>query len=84
MYAARKAQGAAAKALFEETGEVTYIAAVDRTDPNVGRPSDFVWDWYQPWADREMWENRYAVMSDANLLLDFDSIDAAKTFRRLG
>ncbi|MBC6407596.1 MAG: dienelactone hydrolase family protein [Rhodobacteraceae bacterium] len=45
-YAARKAQGAAAKALFQKTGEVTYIAAVDQTDPNVGMPGDFVWDWY--------------------------------------
>jgi dienelactone hydrolase len=77
-YAARKAQGQAAKTLFETTGEVQYIKGVDQTDTNVGMPGDFVWEWYQPWADRGQWENRYAVMSDADLL-SYDSIGAAKT-----
>lgn len=76
--AARKAQGEAAKALFEETGEVQYVKGVDRTDMNVGMPGDFVWEWYQPWANRGQWENRYAVMSDADLLA-YDSIGAAKS-----
>ncbi|MBY5935013.1 hypothetical protein KUV51_18560 [Tateyamaria omphalii] len=39
-------------------------------------PGDFVWVWYQPWADRGIWENTYAVMSDADLL-DYESISAA-------
>ena len=73
---ARLAQGMAAKAKFTETGEVDYIAAVDETNPNVGMPGAFVWEWYQPWADRGVWENQYAVMSDADLL-SFDSIRAA-------
>lgn len=74
--AARKAQGKAAKAKFEATGEVDYVKAVDKTDMNVGMPGEFVWVWYQPWADRDQWENRYAVMSDADLLA-YDSIGAA-------
>ena len=77
-YAARKKQGERAKAKFEATGEVDYVKAVDRTDMHVGMPGEFVWVWYQPWADRGQWENRYAVMSDDDLLA-FDSISAAKT-----
>ncbi|MEM7627076.1 MAG: dienelactone hydrolase family protein [Planctomycetota bacterium] len=74
--AARKTQGEKAKAKYEETGEVDYVKAVDRTDMNVGMPGEFVWVWYQPWADRGVWDNRYAVMSDADLLA-FESISAA-------
>lgn len=40
-------------------------------------PGDFVWEWYQPWADRGLWENRYAVMSDADLLA-YESITATR------
>lgn len=75
---ARLAQGQAAKELFETTGEVQYVKGVDQTDMNVGMPGDFVWEWYQPWADRGQWENRYAVMSDADLLR-YDSIGAAQS-----
>ncbi|MEM7568433.1 MAG: alpha/beta hydrolase [Pseudomonadota bacterium] len=73
---ARLAAGEAAKAKFEATGDVDYVKGVDQTDMNVGMPGDFVWEWYQPWADRGIWENRYAVMSDADLL-EFNSIDVA-------
>jgi dienelactone hydrolase len=75
-YATRKAQGDAAKAKFLATGEVDYMKGVDQADLNVGMPGEFVWVWYQPWADRGLWENRYAVMSDADLLA-YDSISAA-------
>jgi uncharacterized protein len=44
---------------------------------NVGMPGSFVYDWYSPWADRGEWENRYAVMSDAELLR-YESLSAAK------
>lgn len=77
-YNVRKAAGDAAKAKFEATGEVDYVKGVDKTDMNVGMPGEFVWVWYQPWADRGQWDNRYAVMSDADLLA-YDSIGAAKT-----
>lgn len=76
-HAARLERGLAAKVRFEETGEVDYVAGVHKTDMGVGMPGDFVWEWYQPWADRGMWDNRYAVMSDADLLR-YDSISAAK------
>jgi hypothetical protein len=39
-------------------------------------PGEMVWSWYQLWADRGLWENRYAVMSDA-AVLSYDSISAA-------
>ena len=77
-YTARKAQGEAARRKYEATGEIDYIKASDPTDMNVGMPGGFVFDWYGPWAERGQWENRYAVMSDADLL-NFDSIGAAKT-----
>lgn len=73
---ARRAQGEAAKEKFLMTGVVDYVKAVDKTDMNVGMPGEFVWAWYQPWADRGLWENKYAVMSDAALLA-YESITAA-------
>jgi len=75
--AARLAQGQAAKAKYDATGEVDYVAAVDDADMNVGMPSKFVWEWYHHWSDRGMWENRYAVMSDAELF-SYESISAAR------
>jgi uncharacterized protein len=78
--AARLEKGRAAKAKYETTGDVDYVKGVDQTDPDVGMPGDFVWIWYQPWADRGLWENRYAVMSDADLL-DYESISAARSLR---
>ena len=76
--AARKAQGETAKAKFEATGEIDYVKAADPVDMNVGMPGAFVYDWYGPWAERGLWENRYAVMSDADLLA-YESISAAET-----
>ncbi|HSF13254.1 MAG TPA: hypothetical protein VLA50_09820 [Erythrobacter sp.] len=76
-YAARLAQGHAAKAKYEATGEIDYVPAVDEVDMNVGMPGKFVWDWYHVWADKGLWDNRYAVMSDADLL-PYESISAAR------
>jgi uncharacterized protein len=76
-YAERLANGRAAKAKYEATGEIDYIAGVDETDMNVGMPGKFVWDWYHVWADKGLWDNRYAVMSDADLL-SYESISAAR------
>jgi len=77
-YVARKVQGEKAKAKFEETGEVDYIRAIDQTNSDVGMPGYFVWEWYKPWANRGLWTDLYAVMSDADLL-NFESISAAKS-----
>ncbi|MEL6448511.1 MAG: alpha/beta hydrolase [Pseudomonadota bacterium] len=74
-FAVRKANGDAARRKYADTGEIDYIKGVDQSDLNVGMPGEFVWEWYQPWADRGIWENRYAVMSDADLL-SFQSISA--------
>jgi pimeloyl-ACP methyl ester carboxylesterase len=73
-------QGRAAKAKYEASGVIEYVKAVDQTDANVGMPGEFVWVWYQPWADRGIWENRYAVMSDADLL-NYESISAARSLQ---
>lgn len=80
-YQARLAKGQRAKEKFEKTGEIDYVAAVDEEDMDVGMPGKFVWDWYHHWADKGLWENRYAVMSDAELL-PFESISAAKTIEK--
>ena len=80
-YAARKSSGEAATRKFSASGEVDYVKAVDQTDANVGMPGEFVWVWYQPWADRGQWDNRYAVMSDADLL-SYDSISGARAMTK--
>jgi len=79
-FAARMEKGRAAKAKFLASGEVDYVAGVDQHDLDVGMPGEFVWVWYQPWADRGIWENRYAVMSDADLL-EYESISAARDLK---
>lgn len=80
-YAARLAMGEAAKAKYLATGEIDYIPGVDETDMNVGMPGKFVWDWYHVWAEQGLWDNRYAVMSDADLL-PYESISAARTLTK--
>lgn len=80
-YAARLATGQAAKAKYLATGEIDYIPGVDETDMNVGMPGKFVWDWYHVWADKGLWDNRYAVLSDADLL-PYESISAARTLTK--
>lgn len=80
-YAARLAKGQAAKAKYDATGEIDYIAAVDEFDMNVGMPGKLVWDWYHVWGDKGLWDNRYAVMSDADLL-PYESISAARTLTK--
>jgi uncharacterized protein len=80
-YKMRLAQGQRAKDKYDKTGEVDYIPAVDEVDMNVGMPGKFVWDWYHVWADKGLWENRYAVMSDV-ALLTYESISAAKTITK--
>ncbi|WP_179957506.1 alpha/beta hydrolase [Exilibacterium tricleocarpae] len=79
-YAARKAAGEAAAKKYADTGKVDYVKASDPVDVNVGMPGDFVFAWYGPWADRGIWKNRYAVMSDADLL-SFESISAVPNIK---
>jgi hypothetical protein len=74
--AERLARGRAALEKYEATGEVDDVPAVDVARTDVGMPGELVWSWYQLWADRGLWENRYAVMSDA-ALFSYDSISAA-------
>jgi fermentation-respiration switch protein FrsA (DUF1100 family) len=74
--AERLARGRVALEKYEATGEVDYVPAIDFSRTDVGMPGELVWSWYQLWADRGQWENRYAVMSDA-ALFTYDSISAA-------
>ncbi|MCG8349973.1 MAG: alpha/beta hydrolase [Chloroflexales bacterium] len=76
----RRERGEQAKKHYEETGEVKYVPAVDPERLDVGMPGRFVWDWYSPWAERGIWENRYAVMSDADLLA-YESLSAASSIQ---
>ena len=75
-YETRLAKGNEALEKYEADGTVETVAAVDETDMDVGMPGDFVWEWYQPWADRGEWTNNYPRMSDA-ALLQYSSIEAA-------
>lgn len=72
----RLARGQEALAKFEATGEVVYVPAVDSTRSDVGMPGLLPWSWYQPQADRGIWDNRHAVMSDATLMT-YESLSAA-------
>jgi uncharacterized protein len=74
--AQRLACGRAALEKYRATGEVDYVPAVDSTRTDAGMPGELPWSWYQLWADRGLWENRYAVMSDA-AVLSYQSISAA-------
>ena len=74
--AERLARGRVALEKYEATGTVDYVPCVDFGRRDVGMPGEAVWGWYQLWADRGLWENRYAVMSDA-AVLTYDSISAA-------
>lgn len=79
--AERLARGRAALEKYRASGEVDYVAAVDALDPGVGMPGQLPWSWYQLWADRGLWENRYAVMSDA-AVLGYESLSAAARLRK--
>jgi uncharacterized protein len=74
--AERLARGRAALAKYEQSGEVDYVPCVDFSRGDVGMPGELVWSWYQLWVDRGLWENRYAVMSDA-AVLSYESLSAA-------
>jgi len=73
----RVAEGKVAKNVYEQTGEVINVPAVDETRMDVGMPGKFVYDWYNEWAERGIWTNNYPKMSDA-LLLEYESLSAAK------
>jgi hypothetical protein len=79
--AARLEKGKAAKAKFEATGEVESIDAVDPVRMDVAMPGKVVWDYYGKWAEMGKWENRYAVMSDADLLT-FETATAAQNIKQ--
>ena len=72
----REKRAAAALAKFEKTGVVDYAPIVDPVRKDVALPWKMIWDWYHGWADRGIWENRYAVMSDV-AYLKFESLNSA-------
>ncbi|MEM6428655.1 MAG: alpha/beta hydrolase [Deinococcota bacterium] len=71
----RLAKGWEAKTKYLQHGEIDYVPAVDPERTDVGMPGEFVWNWYSAWAQKGIWENRYAVMSDADLLT-YESLSA--------
>ncbi|QMS86253.1 alpha/beta hydrolase (plasmid) [Nostoc edaphicum CCNP1411] len=79
--AARLEKSKAAKAKFEEIGEVEYIDAVDPVRTDVAMPGKAVWDYYGKWAEMGKWENRYAVISDIDLLA-FETATAAQKIKQ--
>jgi fermentation-respiration switch protein FrsA (DUF1100 family) len=79
--AARLSRGGEAKAKYESTGDVEYAPAVDSVRQDVGMPGLVPWAWYQVQADRGIWDNRHAVMSDVGLL-SYESLSAAARLTR--
>ena len=73
--------GRKAKEVYELTGEVLNVPAVDETRMDVGMPGKFVWDWYHIWSDKGIWVNNYPKMSDA-LLFDYESLSAAEILNK--
>lgn len=80
MLTERLERGQVAKASFEATGEVTYMPIVDPQRKDVGLPHKPIWAWYHGWAEYSRWENRYALMSDAEVWA-FDSSVAASQLK---
>ncbi len=69
----RIARGREALERFKRDGMVDYTAVVSPEDKSVGLPWPPIHDWYQPWTtakwgEPSRWENRYATMSDAEVL----------------
>lgn len=73
---ARAERGREALLTYDTTGEVLYSPIVDPVRTDVALPWRMIWDWYHGWADRGLWENRYALMSDVPYLA-FESLSAA-------
>ncbi len=73
---ARLERAHSARSHFVDTGEVLYAPIVDPVRTDVALPWKMIWDWYHGWADRGLWENRYAVMSDEPYLA-YESLSAA-------
>ena len=73
----RVERGLEARQKFERTGEVDYLPIIDPHRKDVGLPSPYIWSWYRKWVGTSRWENRYAVMSDAEVW-SFDVSAAAK------
>ncbi|RFU42259.1 alpha/beta hydrolase [Actinomadura logoneensis] len=74
--AARLERGRQAKATYEATGRVEYVPGVHSQRTDVGMPGLAPWTWYQEQADRGVWENQHAVMSEV-ALLSYESLSAA-------
>lgn len=73
----RVERGKAARKKFETTGVVDYLPIIDPERKDVGLPSPYIWGWYRKWINTSRWENRYAVMSDAEVWA-FDMSEAAR------
>lgn len=76
----RLERGFAARTRYRETGVADYVPQIDPARTDVGMPGDFVYQWYRHWEPRG-WENRYAVMSDADLIT-YESLSAAASLAR--
>ena len=71
-------RGLAARRKFETTGRVDYLPIIDAHRKDVGLPSSYIWSWYRKWIGTSRWENRYAVMSDADVWSFDVSVAATK------
>lgn len=75
-FEARLARAVAARTRYESTDEVEYAPIVDPVRTDVALSGKMIWDWYHGWADRGIWENRYAIMGDVEYFA-YESVTAA-------
>lgn len=71
MWQMRLSRGTRAKRTYEITGKVEerdYYPIVDPERKDVALPQYNIWLWYHGWYPGSNWENRYAVMSDLELM----------------
>jgi len=73
-------RGLAARERYARSGEVDYLPIIDPVRDDVGLPSGYIWRWYKQWEGVSRWENRYAVMSDADVW-SYDVSPAASRVR---
>lgn len=74
--AAKKAAAAEARCVYEETGEVAYVPAVDGGDPDAAMPFDIDFYLGPERGGVAQWPNRFAVMAWSEWL-DLDAIALA-------
>lgn len=60
-------RGKDARQKFLQTGTADYLPIVDSVRKDIAIPAEDAYNWYHKWEHNSSWENRYTVMSDAEV-----------------